>query len=136
MNTIRIAIVIAFFSFISCRSNENKSGSAVNATISFTGDNFKEKIEYSGVIRLDEKDSTIRSISPGGYVRLLRNNQRVVAEAGDSGRIVCHYFKDDKEVPFPTEGQQLLREAVRQMINNGFDNHRSSAVFFKHSNNG
>jgi hypothetical protein len=93
--------------------NENKGD------IVITADGLNERMEWLGEIRLNEEETGIAGISPGGYVKYVKNDTQFVAESNVKG-IITYEFPDHKELS--DSGKALvMRQAIHELVSHGFN---------------
>lgn len=84
-------------------------------------DNFYEEIKWLGKFQLNEEENDFKSISPGGYFKFKRNELSVKAESNIKGEIEYTIYEGDNKLGMDKRGRQLIAQAIREMINWGFD---------------
>jgi len=96
------------------------NGNKDNVTITIRSDDDYEQIKYGGKIELNEDETAIRNISPGGYIKYRHNDVRLLAEGGIQEKI--SYDIRDHGEPLNTDaaGKRVIREALREMTAFGF----------------
>jgi hypothetical protein len=98
---------------------EKRGESVANFVIS--SDNFYEGIKYSGKFQLTDDETAFKSISPGGYLKFRKNEERVTAESNLQGEIEYTIYDGKNKLALDEQGRKLIAEAIREMINWGFD---------------
>jgi beta-lactamase regulating signal transducer with metallopeptidase domain len=82
----------------------------------------KQKIEikYDGAIEFTDDDTDVKSLSPGGYLRIREggwvSSHTVEFRSDASGKIERRYFAGSSEKPFVPEGQQWLAQVLPRFI--------------------
>jgi hypothetical protein len=107
-----------YFSW-SGKDRENRGLSESNMVVE--SDNFYEKINYSGKFELTEDETGFKSISPGGYFKFRRNDERVKAESNLKGEIEYTLSDGKNNLIMDEQGKKLLADAVKEMIAWGYD---------------
>jgi hypothetical protein len=108
-----------YFSW-SGKDREKRGVSESNMVIK--SDNFYEEIKYSGKFQLTEDETGFKSISPGGYFKFIKNDEKVKAESNLKGEIEYTLYDGKNSLSIQTEqGKKLLAEAVKEMVYQGFD---------------
>ncbi len=107
----------------SCEIGYNSSfnHSDGRTTINIRDETGRMAIEYRGDITLTDDETAIESISPGGYLKYEKNNIKVEAQNNTNGEVVCKVYDDNNEIPLNDKRQRALSNAIKQMINVGFD---------------
>jgi beta-lactamase regulating signal transducer with metallopeptidase domain len=96
--------------------------SAVGQSGNFTWSNGTEKLQvnYRGVIEFTDDDTDVKSISPGGYLKIreggLLSSRSVEFRADASGALERRYWVGSSEKPFEPEGREWLARALPRFI--------------------
>jgi hypothetical protein len=107
-----------YFSW-SGKDRENRGISESNMVIE--SNNYYEKINYSGKFQLTEDETGFKSISPGGYFKFRRNEERVKAESNLKEEIEYTLFDGKNTLIMDDQGKKLLADAIKEMIAWGYD---------------
>jgi hypothetical protein len=107
-----------YFSW-SGKEREKRGLSVSNMVIK--ADNFYEEINYSGKFQLSDDETYFRNISPGGYFKFQKNNIKIKAESNLRGEIEYTISDGKNRLPFDGQGKLLVAQAIREMINWGYD---------------
>ncbi|HZK64583.1 MAG TPA: hypothetical protein VFC34_10575, partial [Puia sp.] len=108
-----------YFSWLG-KDKERRGESTADMVIS--SDNFYEEIKYSGKFQLTEDETGFKSISPGGYMKFRKNDERVKAESNLRGEIEYTIYDGKNQLtPNDDSGRKLMVEAVKEMVAWGFD---------------
>lgn len=103
------------------------------ADLVVSSDNYYEAIKYSGRFQITDDETGFKSISPGGYVKYRKNEDRVTAESDLQGNI--EYTITDGKNKFTAndeDGKRLIGQAVREMIHWGYgDKARMERIYKK-----
>lgn len=91
------------------------------STITIKGDDFTEEINYTGKIELNEDETSVKSISAGGYIRYTKNEKKIAAEGNPNGGITYAFYNEGEKVSMAEGGDEFLAEAISEMIAWGFD---------------
>jgi hypothetical protein len=107
-----------YFSW-SGKDKENRGVSESNMVI--RSDNFYEEIKYSGKFQLSDDETAFKSISPGGYFKFRKNEERVQAESNLQGTIEYRIYDGKNNIGTDERGKKLIAESIHEMIAWGFD---------------
>jgi predicted transcriptional regulator len=105
--------------YLSWTGYGKKDGNEGTMTISNGRD--QEQINFSGIIKLNDEETGIQSISPGGYFKYRKNGEKMVAESNLHGEISYELFEGRNKLPIDERGKKFLSEAIKEMIAYGFD---------------
>ena len=97
----------------------NRGESTSNMVIK--SDNYIEEMKYSGKFELTEDETAFKSISPGGYLKYRKNDTSVRAESDLQGVIEYTIYEGSDKIPMDGRGRARVAQAVREMIDWGFD---------------
>jgi hypothetical protein len=84
-------------------------------------DNYIEEMKYSGKFEVNEDETAFKSISPGGYFKFRKNDTSVRAESDLQGAIEYTIYEGSNKVAMDAGGKEKVAQAIREMINWGFD---------------
>jgi beta-lactamase regulating signal transducer with metallopeptidase domain len=88
--------------------------------ITWSNNGEKLSIGYEGTIEFTDDDSDVKSLSPGGWLKIkeggLLSSRTVEFRADASGRIERRYWEGISERPFEPEGRQWLARALPRFI--------------------
>lgn len=77
-------------------------------------------INYDGVIRVSNDDRSIKSISPGGYlkisIRTFGNSRKLLVNSDSRGKLSYEFRVGRQEVPFEPEGRRWLEDVLIQVV--------------------
>ena len=95
----------------------------------------KLEVSYSGRFEFTDDDADVRTISPGGFIRIAdagANGRHSVEMRERAGSIDRKYYVNGSERPFEPEGRQWLRDNLPRLIrNSGLGADRRVARFLK-----
>jgi len=116
-----IAFGLVFLrAYILWANHHGRKGDAGDILIK--SDNFYELMKWSGKIKIKEEDSTLISISPGGYFKYKRNEENLIARSNVQGEISYELYNGPKQLTMmDTAGKALIKEAVGELIGYGYD---------------
>ena len=81
----------------------------------------REEITYAGNIRLSPDETTIETISAGGFIRYKTNNTELKIKS-DKGSVLTYSVNGKQYVKGVKPGQvEVVKEAISEMIAYGFD---------------
>jgi hypothetical protein len=92
-----------------------------DSSIIINSDNFYEEIKYSGKIDFNDDETGIKSITPGGYLNFIRNEEKLVVKSDRQGTISYELTEEDNKLPLDSNGKKFITEAVKEMIALGID---------------
>ncbi|MEM7108341.1 MAG: hypothetical protein AAF519_08955 [Bacteroidota bacterium] len=81
------------------------------------GNNFN--IEYRGDIDVNDTDTDVTSISPGGYLEISKTtfgSKRAIVIEPRGGTLKKEYYEGRKEVPWNPDGKEWLAEILPDMV--------------------
>ena len=117
-----IAFILVFLRvYLSCTGVMHGGRSNVEGTMTVISDNYREEIRWSGVIRFDSEETTIVSITPGGYFKYRLNDKKLVAESNLQGEISYELYDDGEKTALDSNGRKFIAKAVKELIAAGFD---------------
>jgi hypothetical protein len=91
-------------------------------SISIFSDNDNLRINYSGEIKFNDDETAIKSISPDGYLKYIRNGKKLFAENNPQGEVRYEMDDDGKMIdPGSHDGKMFLMRVISDMIDVGFD---------------
>jgi hypothetical protein len=96
------------------------NGNKDQVTITIKSDDDYEQIKYGGKIELNEDESAIRNISPGGYIKYRHNEVRLLAEGGMQEKISYDIRDHGEQLDADAAGKRVIREAIREITAFGF----------------
>ena len=77
-------------------------------------------IQVKGDISLNDDDTGIKSISPGGYIKISKrtfgNKRTIIIESNSNGELSYEYYEGIKEIPFEPEGRKWLADVLLDVI--------------------
>ena len=97
-------------------------GQGKRGSSNFSWSNGKDKLEvrYEGDIDFTDDDKDVKSLSPGGYLRIRdrgSNGDRTIEfRADSSGAVTRKYFEGSAERPFEPEGRRWLADVLPRFI--------------------
>ena len=107
--------------FLSWAGKEGeRSGVSVSNMVVKTDSSYEE-IDYSGKFRLSDDETSFKSISPGGYFKYRFNEIKVKAETNLQGEIEYTIYNGKNDLPPNAEGRIYVSQAIREMIDWGYD---------------
>ncbi len=83
---------------------------------SWSDGNEKVRIEIEGKVEFTDDDKDVKSVTPGGFLRIEDGNRSIEIRADESGALSRHYRVDATERPFEPEGRQWLAERLPRFI--------------------
>src|ERR1700734_37274 len=86
----------------------HKLGWNRDSSIVIRSDNSYEEIKYSGKISFSEDESSIKSISPNGYLEFRKNEDRMVARSNKDGQISYELSESQNKLTLDSNGKKLI----------------------------
>ena len=81
----------------------------------------KLDINYSGEIKFTEDETTIKSISPRGYLRYRKNDKRLEAHSIPGGDFKLELYDNGRKLSATdNDGKVFLADAIKEMVSVGF----------------
>lgn len=81
------------------------------------------RIEYYGQVAFNAAKTAISYISPRGYVRYEKDDERIDAYRNRNGQIVYRINGGDKKIALDDNDRLFVAEAVKEMVKRGhYDN--------------
>lgn len=84
------------------------------------GDDYTQ-LKWSGKAKLNENETSIESITPGGYLKFTHNDERMVAESNLQGDITYDLHDGRRTLTMDADGKKFLARIIQEMIGFGFD---------------
>jgi hypothetical protein len=88
-------------------------------TISNGDDNLD--ITWSGKINLNDDETAIESMTPGGFLKYKHNDEKLFAESNLQGDIRYTMYDGQHDLTLNEEGKKFLAKTIHGMIELGFD---------------
>lgn len=104
-------------------SEENRDGvKSYTSIVNFTTLKFK----YKGDIKINDTDSDVTAISPGGFLKIEKttfgNTRSIYLEGDSDGRIIREYFEGKSKINYEPNGKRFLNDVLLEVIRAaGFD---------------
>ena len=77
-------------------------------------------VKYDGDITIADNDRSIKSISPGGYlkisIRTFGNSRELLVNSSSGGTLTYEFKEGRKEVPFEPEGRRWLADVLIDVV--------------------
>jgi hypothetical protein len=90
-------------------------------SMTIKGDGLYEQMKWSGKVELSEDETTIKSISPGGYLKYRHNDKKMIAESNSQNGISYEIFDGDNKLSLDSVGKKFIADAIQELISWGFD---------------
>ena len=101
-------------------SSQHKSGDEQKGNYIWSNDGHKIEIEYKGRFEFTDDDTDLKSLSPGGYLKIregrLQNKSNAELTADDKGNITRRFWSGTSERPFEPEGREWLARTLPKFI--------------------
>jgi hypothetical protein len=92
-----------------------------NGTITIHNGDYYAQIKWSGKIDLNEDESSIRRIPPGGYLKFRENDAKLVAASNLKGEISYQLYDGHNDLPLNDSGNHFISACIRKMIGWGYN---------------
>ncbi|MCK4852887.1 MAG: hypothetical protein KAT31_01465 [Bacteroidales bacterium] len=77
-------------------------------------------IKYDGKIQVGDDDKSIKSISPGGYLKIsyrtFGNKRELLINSDRTGNLSYEFYEGRKEIPFEPEGRKWLEDVLIDVV--------------------
>jgi beta-lactamase regulating signal transducer with metallopeptidase domain len=101
-------------------SSRQKSGDDEKGNYIWSNNGHKIEIEYKGRFEFTDDDTDVKSISPGGYLKISEGRSlsktTVELNADNQGNITRRYWSGTSERPYEPEGRQWLAQTLPRFI--------------------
>ena len=114
-----VAFGLVFYRFYHLSVNNGKEGNDGN--IMMTGDNLYEKLSWSGKIEFNDGEDDIASITPGGHLKYVRNEKKLLIESDNHGKLTYEISINGTDISANEDRKKIIAEAVKEMIGFGFN---------------
>jgi len=114
-----VAFGLIFFRFYHLSTNHGRDRNDGN--ILMTGDNLYEKVSWSGKIEINDAETDVASISPGGCLKFVKNEKKLLIESDKHGKLSYEISNDGKNIPLNEDGKKIIAEAIKEIIGFGFN---------------
>ncbi len=78
------------------------------------------EVKYDGKVRVSDDDRSIKSISPGGYlkisIRTFGNSRELLVNSDSRGKLTYEFREGRNEVPFEPEGRRWMEDVLLDVI--------------------
>ncbi|MBX2925284.1 MAG: hypothetical protein KF746_23990 [Chitinophagaceae bacterium] len=112
---------IIFYTTAVCLFLFNTGCEHENRIVVNEGNNHLE-ISYQGDIQFTDDETSIESMSPDAYLEFRDNHKKLYARNNYHGEIEYRLYDDGRKIdPEDPEGEILLRDAIKKMIDIGFN---------------
>jgi hypothetical protein len=92
-----------------------------DGTMTFGNGNDNFEIKWSGKVRLNDDETAIESITPGGYLKFSHNDEKMIAESNLQGDIRYSLYDGRQQLAMDEKGKKFLAGAVHTIVEVGFD---------------
>ncbi|HWB28235.1 MAG TPA: hypothetical protein VG738_22335 [Chitinophagaceae bacterium] len=111
--------------------SRNSDGRETKSVIESDNNDFHLKVEYTGDITLNDSETAIESISPGGILKYTKNGSRLIAESRD-GVIYYQLYDNGEELSQPGEkATKFIAAVMKDLISLGFNAQQHVARIYK-----
>lgn len=125
----RIKFKLATLALLAVLTGCNNSGSSssINSqsgetTINISDNNSAVQIKHAGTIKLNDVETSIVSISPGGYLRYTNNGREMIAK-GETNGTVSYTLRENGGALNANDatGQRFITQMLREMHSYGYN---------------
>jgi len=144
LSTTIVTILLALLFLNSTAQNYSYNYTTLNGKKQYKySDNFSNyDIQVKGDIKVNDDDTGIRSISPGGSLKISKktfgNKRTIIIEGKSNGALSYEYYEGRQEVPFDPEGKKWLADVLLEVVRlTGIDAEgRTRRIYAKHGVDG
>jgi hypothetical protein len=108
-----IIIVIGLICLAACSFNKR------HTTIVEKSNNHYHKIEYGGQVAFNDNGTSIKSISPDGYVEYQNDDKKLEAKNDGKGGISYELYQGYTRLNLDDHGREFIADAVKVMMQKG-----------------
>ena len=95
------------------------------------------EIKWSGKVRLNNDETAVESITPGGFLKFRHNDEKFAAESNIQGEISYNLYDGREQLTLDEKGKKFLANAIHEMIELGYDAQgRMNRIYGKAGNKG
>jgi hypothetical protein len=125
----KIRFKLATLALLAVLTGCNNSGSnaTINSqngetTINIKDDNSSVQIKHAGTIELNDSETAIASISPGGYIRYSNSGREMIAK-GEANNTISYTLRENggQLNPQDATGQRFITQMLREMHSYGYN---------------
>lgn len=103
------------------KSKISYSHTSVNGHRWTSRNNFSSMdIQYRGDISVNDTDTDVTAISPGGYLKIKKttfgNTRSIIIESNSQGKLIREYYEGRKKLDFEGEGQKWLADVLLEVV--------------------
>jgi len=118
--TLNLIFIFLFFSSLAQSYTYNQGSPDGKKQYKYS-DNFTNyEIQVNGDIKVNDDDTGIKSISPGGYLKISKrtfgNKRAIIIESNSMGILSYEYYEGRTEIPFEPEGRKWLADVLLDVI--------------------
>ncbi|HVY74325.1 MAG TPA: hypothetical protein VG890_05810 [Puia sp.] len=114
--------VIAIRVYFGWRDHDRHSRGIEEGNMEIRSDNLNESIRYSGKFGIADDEQSLKSITPGSWLKFRKNDLRMEAQSNLGGQIAYTLRDGSRSVdPGEPEGRMMIATVVHEMIGLGFD---------------
>ena len=112
---------------------KHKNGWRDDSTIVINNDNFYEEIKYAGRINFSDDETSIKSITPNGYLRFTKNEEKVNVESDKNGLLTYSVSLGKHPLALDSNARKLITDAIKEWIAWGIDGQERMERIYKKS---
>src|SRR5450432_1897260 len=79
------------------------------------------ELKWSGKSRLNENETAVEHITPGGYLKFRHNDEKMSAESNLQGDITYELYDGRQWLVMDEKGKKFLTGIIHEMIDFGYD---------------
>jgi hypothetical protein len=127
MKKIRLKLAALALLAVMAGCNNAGNNATINSqngetTINIKDDKSAVQIKHSGTIKLNDNETAIVSISPGGYLRYTNNGREMIAK-GEANNTVAYTLRENGGAlnAHDATGQRFITQMLREMHSYGYN---------------
>lgn len=122
---LKLAAIVLLAAMAGCNNPDSKTtinNSQDETSINLKDDNTSMQIKHSGTIKLNDNETAIVSISPGGYLRYTNNGRELSAKGEDNNTITYALRENGGQLNAQdAAGQRFIAQTLREMHSYGYN---------------
>lgn len=87
-----------------------------HTTIATNDGTTSARIECEGDIHFTEDSSSVKSISPYGYIEYRGNDKHVLIESDEQGKLSYELYRGETKIPLDSAGKLFLAATLKEMF--------------------
>lgn len=117
-----LVLVLTLISFLAFSQDQFCNVTVIKGKNQYRySDSFTDyEVQTKGKIKVNDDDTRIVSISPGGYLKISKktfgNKRSLIVESSAGGKLNYEYYEGRSEVPFEPEGRKWLADILLDVV--------------------